>query len=279
LNGASKAAAVRVADTGTVEDYAAGFDALSNQEDVQIVVCDSADAEVHQALRTAVEQASQARRERIAVVGGGAETVSALTGHALQINSERVVLVCPRGLGNGETVSGCLSAAALAGAMAGGNDPAAPLNGASLYGLNGLEVSFGDNDIDALVRGGVTPLESVGGVVSPVRCVTTKTLTGDAIDTTWREASTIRIVDDVIPSIRAALRSKFARTKNTAQTRGAIRSQVILELEKKLSAQIIDGYGDVVVRVGEDPATCMVEFSFAVAHGLNQVYLTAHVTV
>ena len=36
------------------------------------------------------------------------------------------------------------------------------------------------NDIDLLVQGGVTPLETVGGVVSPVRGITTRTLTGGA---------------------------------------------------------------------------------------------------
>ena len=72
----------------------------------------------------------------------------------------------------------------------------------------------------------------------------------------------------------------FARKKNTAQTRGAIRSQVIVELESKLVAEIIDGYGDVSVSVdAADPSVCVVEFSFAVAHGLNQIYLTAHITV
>ena len=71
-------------------------------------------------------------------------------------------------------------------------------------------------------------------MVSPVRGITTRTTTGGAQDITWRELTTILIVDDVIPSIRASLRSRFSRTKNTAQTRGAIRSQVIVELENKL---------------------------------------------
>ena len=88
------------------------------------------------------------------------------------------------------------------------------------------------------------------------------------------------IVDDVIPTVRSALRSRFSRTKNTAQTRGAIRSQVILELENKLAAEIIDSYGDGTGSVDEaEPTVCVVEFSFAVAHGLNQIYLTAHITV
>ena len=29
----------------------------------------------------------------------------------------------------------------------------------------------------------------------------------------------------------------------------------------------------------EDPTRCLVDFSFAVAHGLNQIWLTAHITV
>ena len=41
-----------------------------------------------------------------------------------------------------------------------------------------------------------------------------------------------------------------------------------------------DIYGEVVVSPSEDdPTVCLVEFSFAVAHGLNQIYLTAHITV
>lgn len=66
----------------------------------------------------------------------------------------------------------------------------------------------------------MTPVELVGGVCSVIRGVTTRTKTGEAADATWRELTTILVVDDVIPSIRAALGAKFARAKNTAQTRG-----------------------------------------------------------
>ena len=117
-------------------------------------------------------------------------------------------------------------------------------------------------------------------MVSPVRGITTRTTTGGADDATWRELTTILIVDDVIPTIRQSLRSRFSQTKNTAQTRGAIRSQTIVELESKLRAEIIDSYSDVAVSVCEDdPTVCLVEFSFSVAHGLNQIYLTAHITI
>ena len=277
LNGASTVAAVRVADEEP--DYAGAFGVLGKVE-AQILVCDSGELSVQQALRTAVETASEQRRERIAVVGGSGLKASELVERAAELNSERMVLVGPHLVRGEGTLPGVFASAALAGAIASGTDPAIPLNGAELSGLEGLTEDYTDNDIDLLVRGGVTPLESVGGVVSPVRGITTRTTTGGAADSTWRELTTILIVDDIIPSIRTALRSRFSRAKNTARGRSAIRSQVIVELEKKVAAEIIDSYGEVMVNaLEEDPTVCLVEFGFAVAHGLNQIYLTVHMTV
>ena len=279
-NGAATVVAVRVAEEGALEDYEAAFEVLGRQN-AQIVVCDSADLTVQQALRTAVETASSQRRERIAVVGGSGDTAAELVTRAAALNCERMVLVGPDALDRaGKTLPGVFAAAALAGVLADGGDPAIPLNGAEMAGLGGLAEDYSDNDIDLLVRGGVTPLESVAGVISPVRGITTRTTTGGAADTTWRELTTILIVDDIIPALRASLRSRFASAKNTARGRGAIRSQVIVELEKKVAAEIIESYGEVTVTASaEDPTVCLVEFSFAVAHGLNQIYLTVHITV
>lgn len=282
-NGAGQVAAVPAAVGGTVPadtDYKAAFGLLGSEEGVSVMICDSTDEAVHAHLKEAVEAASALRRERIAVVGGAAgETVSDLTARAAALNSERVVLVAPAGTA-GDRTDGIYPAAAAAGAIAGEKDPAVPLGGASLVGITAVSAAYADTEINTLVRGGVTPVECVGGAVSAVRGVTTRTETAGAADATWRELSTIRIVDAVIPSIRNSLRAKFARTKNTAQQRGAIRSQVILELEDKKTREIITDYGSVGVSVSpSNPTVCQVEFSFAVAHGLNQIVLTAHITV
>ena len=172
------------------------------------------------------------------------------------------------------------AAAAVAGAIAGERDPAVPLGGAELKGLADLSARYDDNEIDTLVRGGVTPLENLAGVVSVVRGVTSRTKTGETPDSTWRELSTILIVDEVIPGLRSSLRSKFHRAKNTEQSRGAVRAQVVVELENRVSREIIDAYENVAVSaLEEDPTVCLVEFSFAVVHGMNQIWLTAHITV
>lgn len=279
-NGAATVLAVRVDEAGDTQAYEAAFEALGREE-VQILICDSSVQEVQQALRDAVEDASAVRRERIALVGGDGDSAAELVERAAALNSERMVLVGPDALNSaGQRLPGVFAAAALAGVVACERDPAIPLNGAEIAGLGGVAEDYSDNDIDLLVRGGVTPLECVAGTVSPVRGITTRTTTGGAADTTWRELTTILVVDDVIPAVRQSLRSKFSRTKNTAQTRSAIRSQTVVELEKKLAAEIIDSYGEVTVSASEeDPTVCLVEFTFAVAHGLNQIYLTVHITI
>lgn len=279
LGGAAAVYAIPVSEEA---QYAQAIATAEQLEGVRVVVCDSTTAQVQQTLRESVERASAARRERIAVVGGAqGETVSQLTARAEQLNSERMVLVAPAALNQaGEPVSGARCAAAVAGAIAGQSDPAIPLGGAELGGLSGLTEQYDDHEIDALVRGGVTALESVGGRVSVVRGVTTRSKTGGAADAAWRELTTILIVDDVIPGIRDALRTRFTRAKNTAQSRSAIRSQVIVELEKRLAQEIITDYEDVTVRAVEgEPTVCLVEFAFTVAHGLNQIWLSAHITI
>ena len=88
------------------------------------------------------------------------------------------------------------------------------------------------------------------------------------------------IGDGVTPAGRGALGTRLARSKNTGQGRGASRSQGVLELEEMKGREVVDSYGEVLVSaLKSDPTVCLVEFSFTVAHGLNRIYLTAHITV
>ena len=279
LGGAAAVYGVPLSQDSQYEAAIATAEAL---DDVQIVVCDAADTTTQKKIASSVQSASAERKERIAVLGGAAsDTVTQLTARAAELNSERVVLVGPAALdAGGESLSGARCAAAAAGAIAGLGDPALPLGGAELPGLPGLAARYSESEIDAHVRGGVTPLESAGGTVSVVRGVTTRTKTGSSPDASWRELSTVLIVDDVIPGIRNSLRARFNRTKNTQQTRGAIRSHVIVELENRLAREIITGYEDVTVSaLPDDPEVCLVEFAFTVAHGLNQIWLSAHISI
>lgn len=274
-NGAARVLAVPVANEN---GYEAAFALVQEQEGVNVVICDSEKLAVQQKLRDSVMSASAERRERIAVVAGAAgETAEALVKRAGELNSERVVLVAPA---VSQEAGGAWVAAAVAGAICGGSDPALPLGGAELQGISALEKRLDESEVDALIRGGVTPVERVGGSCWVIRGVTTRTKTGQASDQTWRDLTTILVVDDVIPGVREALRTRFPRAKNTAQTRGAVQSLVVEVLERKLAAEVITGYDAVeVTALADEPGICFVTFGFTVTHGMDQIWLSAEVTV
>ncbi len=279
LNGAAgiKAVPAAVGAQAVTADYTAAFAVLMEKEDVAIMLCDSREDEVFAVLKTAIEGASENCKYRIGIAECGG-TVAAAAESAAALNCERIVLVYPALEGTGSIVGA--AAAALAGVVSAGGDPALPVNGAKLSGLDKFSRRFSDTDITTLIRAGVTPIESVYGSPCVVRGVTTRTKTAGVADATWRELTTVLIVDDVIPSVRSALRLKFPRVKNTAQTRGAIRTQVIIELESKLKKETIDSYGAVTAVADEsDPTVCNVGFEFAVAHGLNRILLSARISV
>jgi hypothetical protein len=78
----------------------------------------------------------------------------------------------------------------------------------------------------------------------------------------------------------AVLVSVVASSGSTPRGSGAIRAQVVLELENFLKQEIITAYEGVTVTADEtDPTRALVDFSFTVAHGLNQIWLSAHITV
>lgn len=271
-NGASVVYCCRVSGNG----YDSAFAALMAVEEIRFMVCDSRDATVHGKLLAAIEAGDEKSRYRIGIVESGDSTRAALVADAQALNSERMVLL------SGHCAEGAAGAAAAAvcGAVAAESDPAVPLNGTELKGISDIGANFSDSDLTLLVRGGVLPLETLGGKVCVVRGITTRTLTAGAPDATWREVNTILIADTVIPAVRDALHSAFARAKNTAQTRGAIRTRVIIELERYLRAEIIERYDDVTATVSEaDPTVCEVGFSFGIAHGLNIIELSARITV
>ena len=217
----------------------------------------------------------------IGVAGLSGAEATALVERAEALNCQRLVLTA----GSGKTpwdkrYCGTYCAAAMAGLIAGETDPALPLSGTELTGLVGLEERWSEEEIDQLVRAGVTPMEASGTQVSPVRVVTTKTTEGGEPMTLWRELEVVRIVDDVIPGVRELLKNRFARKKNNASTRGAIRSAVAMALEDRVKREIIEGYSDISAEANaEDPTVCNVSFSFTVVHGLGRIFLTAHITV
>ncbi|MBQ8974733.1 MAG: phage tail sheath protein [Oscillospiraceae bacterium] len=271
-NGAVNIVAVGL--SSGVPDYSAAFDVLAKMPNVRVMVCDSTEGAVLAALKNAIELRDGNSGCKIAVAEAEGTTAQAIA-LANSINSERVMLT----VHTPQTPAG-QTAAAIAGAVAAQSDPALPLNAARLIGVEGDAGIYSDAEVTSLILGGVTPVETVGGITSVVRGVSTRTMTDTQQDATWREINTVLIADDVMLSVYEAVKSLFYRAKNNAQTRGAIRTQVVVELERKVSRQIIDSYQNVSVTVNaDDPTVCDVYFEFAVTHGLNRINLSAFITV
>lgn len=122
-------------------DYPAAFALLENRSRSRWWSATARRCLSSQALRDQVLADAQVRRERIAVVPGGAEeSVSQLVARAKELNSERVVLVAP---GISEEAGGALVAAAVAGAICGEGDPALPLGGVELRGFPAWRSAMG----------------------------------------------------------------------------------------------------------------------------------------
>ena len=280
LNGAGKVLVCPVAQQ-SVAAYSDAFTQLLSTREARVLLCDSADAQVASALKTAVETAQLAKNECVAVFGSAAQNDTARIAEAAVVNSARVVVAAPESYCSGvEEKSAAYTAAAVAGLVAGQDDPALPLGGAALKGLTAVDTVWTEDELDRLICGGVTPLEAQGGGVLIVRGVSSKTTENGVPDTTWKEFTTILTVDDVITGVRSSLQRRFTRAKNNPQTRSAIRDQVVIELESRVRRQIIEHYGDLSVTAnGEDPTVCDVIFSFGICHGLSHILLTAHITV
>lgn len=265
----------------TTAAYEAAFALLAADETIKAIVCDSTSTAVHSALKTAILSADARAQHKLGIVESSANTVQGYVSAAGSLNCERMILCAPSAVDYEGTamITGALSAS-VCGAIVTKSDPALPLNGAKLMGIGGVATRFTDGEITTLVRGGVTPVETCGGETTVIRGITTKTTEGGVADATWREINTVLIIDDVIPTVRDALKKSFLRAKNTAQTRGAIRSCVVVELEKKVKAEIIESYDNITVAADTtDPTVCNVTFDFTIVHGINKICLTAYITV
>lgn len=280
-NGAAKIIAIPLTCESTAVPttaaYTTAFSSLMANTEPKYLICDSRLTAVHGAMKTAIlSSTSEATKYRIGIVEF-AGSVSEIEEACEDLNSERMVLIA---LDEDNSEENGAFSASFAAICATTSDPALPFNGAELVDANIGALCFSDAEMSTLITAGATVLENLNGTTSVVRAVTTKTATDGVDDYTWRELNTILIVDEVIPEIRDTLKLMFSRTKNTAQTRSAIKTQVLILLEKYLAAEIIDSYGDIAVTADSDDGTvCNIDFSFAVAHGLNKINLVAYITV
>lgn len=261
-NGCGRIIAAPVID----ENYPDAFSQLLTSG-ADIIVCDSRSYDALNSMKTALENAEYSMG-----IWECDEAAAQCIEYAQGMNFERLI-IC----GGADEAEGNL-AAALAGVIS--SEKELFLNGHPLQGAGQLVRSFTEQEIEAMIAGGVTPIEYDGESICVIRGVTTRTSTDGIEDKSLREIAAVITVLDVLKSVHSALKLKFARAKNDALTRGAIRSQVAVELEKKLAAGKIADYGSIsAVADSNDASLCRVGFEFSAVCGLSTIMLTAYLNV
>lgn len=221
-------------------DYTNAINALLPEENKTIVVCEANDDATASAIKTMCDNsASQYNTPCVYFRGAeSADTESTVVTKATALNSKRVVMFFPLLADfNGALLTGGETAATIAGAIAGNGVPKLNHNFTTLSSVGGVASRIAD--MDALISGGVTPVELKYNTIHLVRFVTTYTKLNGVPDATWKEASVRLNVDNIQKTLSQRIQSKFLQSGNTPQIRLAIKMEVIAALNVFASTGIL----------------------------------------
>lgn len=272
-NGVSEVVAIPV-DNG----YAEAFALSEEFENIGALICDATGSSDLRALRDSAVSASGKLRERVAYCG--IADAAAAAAAARELGCERVVLACPAASPSGGAQEAAVyTACALAGAVLAENDCAYNFNGYPLVGIE-LAGKLSEAEIQSLLAAGVCAVESVNGSPELVRALTTSTVSGGVPDRSLADLNTILIIDEIIPSVRASLRLLLRGLRLSEHSLQSVRTQVTVLLTAYRDSGVIESFSPPGIHGDlSDPAVCVVELSFKVAHLVSQIHLTAHIQV
>ena len=237
-----------------------------------VILCDSTKPEVLHKLKEQVELASQNERERLAV-GCVAKEQAAQT--AKSLNCERMVLCCQKAGMKEESLTVCAAAVA---AMLAVGEAMDSYHSRPLEGIEQLE-PLSEQEIETLLGDGVTVLEMADGQAECIRCVTTRTRTGNEEDRTFSSVNVVMMIDEIIRAVRERL-SEMLKGKRVGFSQDSVVSQAAVVLDEKKQQGLITSFEPPVAYVQkEDPSVCVVELELDLAAVFSRIYLTAHISI
>ena len=223
-------------------------------------------------LKEQVELASQNERERLAV-GCVAKEQAAQT--AKSLNCERMVLCCQKAGMKEESLTVCAAAVA---AMLAVGEAMDSYHSRPLEGIEQLEL-LSEQEIETLLGDGVTVLEMADGQAECIRCVTTRTRTGNEEDRTFSSVNVVMMIDEIIRAVRERL-SEMLKGKRVGFSQDSVVAQAAVVLDEKKQQGLITSFEPPVAYVQkEDPSVCVVELEFDLAAVFSRIYLTAHISI
>lgn len=258
------------------EGYEAAFQAALGIGGAGAILCDSSDLQVLASMKNAAEQALKQQKEWLAFGFCPKETAVQA---AASLNSERIVLCCQQGAGQGEENRGLFTAAAMAAKVLGLSAPNENLNGAAVDGLTQVE-QLSETQIETMLEAGVTVLEEVGQEVQCIRGVTTRTKTGQDEDRSLSAITTVLMIDHVMQAVRSRLDQLMKGLRTDRYTLEAIKTQAAVVLGEEKTLGIVTSFAPPQAhRDRADPSVCHVQLQFALAAVISQIWITAEITL
>lgn len=273
------------------EAYAAAFEASLVDSEIMVIILDTTDTTVYDALKEHLNTAESESHNlfRYGVVGVPAEVtdIDDVMALAADINSHRMFIGFPNVVDDNNVVlDGTITAAGVAAVLnTQTNDPALPTNNIGLVSFGGVASKLTEEAMCELADAGVVAIfPETDSTPTIWRMVTTaQKSTGDeAIESVWHDATTILIADNVLASVLAKLKANYRRTKNVARVLDSIRTDIVGILDQKLALEIIEEYNPELVAVVKDPEDrygALADFEYKVVSPLYTITVTQHVKI
>lgn len=214
-------------------DYTSAIAELLQDETKSVVVCEANDDVTASALNTMCDQSSAQYNTPCVYFRGclASDTETTVVTKAQALNSKRTVSLYPLITDfDGNVLSGGETASAVAGAIAKNGVPKLNHNLTSISSAGGVSTRI--SNMDALISGGVSPIELKYGTIHIVRLVTTYAKLDGVPDTTWQEAAVRLNVDAIEKTMARRMQSKFLQSGNTPQVRLAIKAETVSILKQ-----------------------------------------------
>ncbi|NUH52711.1 phage tail sheath subtilisin-like domain-containing protein [Citrobacter portucalensis] len=224
-----------------------------------ILICPFSTDAALSALKQHLDKTGGALEQRGAVgCAGWVGSLGAGTTLAGNVNNGRVSVPWYRG----SVKLPAMLAAAYGAVMAGEEDPARPLNGLALTGMDVVEMSQREsrNEQENALRNGLTPIEvGPGNTVQIVRAVSTYTVNAQGVeDVSLLDITSIRTLDYTRKACRERISLRFPREKLSTRTPPKVKSELYDVLIKLEEAEILENVSAnkdrlLVRKNGKDP--------------------------
>lgn len=260
--------------SNTTQNYKNALD-LMIQQNVYILCFGSINNDFLQYLQTKLDQYEKLGKEKVAIIPS--DDIQDAKAKA-NINNKRILVSFPKITVKDVDIN--VSSAVLSSLISSIEDVVYSLNGKTISPDFKLLQNTTDDNIKQLIDAGVCVFENQNNIITLIRAVTTKTLDKEAPDYTYKNLSTILIIDTIIPDIRKILKTKLLNANNSSKTLNSITALIVSKLDSYVDMNYISSYRKPHIYINDkDAGVCFVELSFTIVQGIYQVYLNVQVSV